>query len=28
VSVNESPYAAALAAAGFQRSYRGWLLRA
>ena len=28
VSVNDSPHAAALAAAGFQRSYRGWLLRA
>jgi ATP-dependent Lhr-like helicase len=27
-SVNDSPHASALAAAGFQRSYRGWLLRA
>ena len=27
-SVNDSPHAAALADAGFQRSYRGWLLRA
>ncbi|HEY7599785.1 MAG TPA: hypothetical protein VH741_07660, partial [Candidatus Limnocylindrales bacterium] len=26
--VGESPHAAALAAAGFQRAYRGWLLRA
>jgi hypothetical protein len=26
--VGESPHAAALAAAGFQRGYRGWLLRA
>jgi ATP-dependent helicase Lhr and Lhr-like helicase len=28
VSVNDSPHAAALAEAGFRRSYRGWLLRA
>ncbi len=27
VSVNDSPHVAALAAVGFQRSYRGWLLR-
>ena len=28
VAVADSPHAAALAEAGFQRSYRGWLLRA
>ena len=28
VPVAESAHAAALSAAGFQRSYRGWLLRA
>ena len=28
VPVNDSAHASALAAAGFQRSYRGWLLRA
>jgi ATP-dependent Lhr-like helicase len=27
-SVNDSPHASALADAGFQRSYRGWMLRA
>jgi hypothetical protein len=28
VPVGESPHAEALAVAGFQRSYRGWLLKA
>ena len=28
VPVAESPHAEALASAGFQRSYRGWMLRA
>jgi ATP-dependent Lhr-like helicase len=28
IAVSESPHAAALTEAGFQRSYRGWLLRA